>query len=787
MSERRTVALALAGAGLVLLAVGATMLPGEGDDEAAAYEILVRDAPDPSEILRLADLLCKEGIPHRIEDGGRVLSVSGSSKGAAAELLLAQGLGPSRAPAAGSDFFGLSPNLQASADEVRERDRRSRELELSRTISLYPAVQFARVHLNLAESDPFGKSLRKPSASVFLGLKPLRRLTPAQVATIRKLIAHAVEGLAVEQVTVADNRGQSYDPAAEDGRAGLDGLRQRMGLIRDAEAAAERKLEGHLELVLGDPRVRVSANAESGKDAGAPVVLTSVAVTVPARTLPAGPSREGARDAIRQTAHAILGIDASRVQVIEAACRTVRTSAMVAVLATAQGPVVSRLERQVVLEEGADPRRDEGLGEGASAMEPDEGAPVDPAGGSVPSAPTAPVGAAVSAAAPDLALPLGIFLLMAGTLGVCRLAVGLDCGARSAGFEAPLDLDGARFDPAMRRELAAFWAGEDPAFAARILRALARRKAGDDQVPGASIFLASLGARVAPEVLGQLPARDVIEVLAEIPRRVEAAGDADPFDPGLTPVAWLGTQRALAKKGPREARQLAERLLPGAPSELVLDELDALWDVEDASGPDEESAERDSRRLADQLALECPEAVALVLSLAPRSMARRALVYLLDDGRIAVAGAFARVAARYPAAFDEPELPEDVLSDLLDGLRSEVRVGVLEHLRAADPALHERLLHRTFAIRDIEAFDDGQLGELLARVPAEDLALSMREAPEQLRRRCTRLLPRGLRSAVLQMLDSPEPVRLRDLEAARARLGCLCRELGLIGSCHEAL
>ncbi len=307
-------------------------------------------------------------------------------------------------------------------------------------------------------------------------------------------------------------------------------------------------------------------------------------------------------------------------------------------------------------------------------------------------------------------------------------------------------------------------------------------------------FLVALGPRVAPEVVAHLPVEAACRSLLSVARMVPDPEYAY-LDPGLRPVALMATQRALSRQGPRSARRFAEGLLGPGGSEGVMTSLDHLWEAQlcspgtdmapRATGePDhgETEEERDSHRVASELARERPEGIALALALAPRSLARRALVYLVEDsGRDDVLPWFPHLCHAFPGSTEALDTGEEILGDLLDGLREEVRARIMARVAALDSELADRLADRRFTMRELETLSDGMLSEVLARTPVSDLDLALREAPEALRRRCLRCMPRGSRRALLDELESGQPVRLREMEAARRRIGQLCREMGEAG------
>lgn len=309
-------------------------------------------------------------------------------------------------------------------------------------------------------------------------------------------------------------------------------------------------------------------------------------------------------------------------------------------------------------------------------------------------------------------------------------------------------------------------------------------------------FLISLGVRVAPEVVGRMLDGAARQALVEVCHLAQAPL-AYP-DPGLEVAAWMATQRALSRKGPRAGRRLAQGLVGEDRASEVMDTVDALWEVgvrgeapplardlrrpapaPAPASPSGDEATREARALADELMTEPPQGVALALALAPRALARRALVDLVDAGRVDVCLWFPCLARHWPSVLEEAGAGEQILGDLLDGMRTEVRDRIMDRIAQADPEVASELRARRFTMRELEELSDDALASVLAHASVEDLALALREAPEVLRRRCLRAMPRGARGQVMSELESSAPVRLRDMEDARHRLGALCRDLGM--------
>lgn len=449
--------LALVGGGVVLATLALLMLGGS-----AGYHVLLQDASDPGEVLRLADLFCQQGIRHRIEDGGRTLSIAADQLEQAHGLLIESGMSQlGGAPEESSEgFLGFGPDLGLSPDASRARRLRRTESELARTLSLYPWVQLARVHLNLPTPDAFGQEASTPSASVFLRIREGVRPSPSQARAVRMLVAHAVKGLEAARVILADSAGTDYEGLLADAREAedLDRARASFAVLREAEERSERKLREQLGKVFGLENVGLCVSADlceadpATLGDGPRICVTSVAVSINAHVVPDGLGPDG-EDLVRGAVADALGLEAKvddvlhlRTVAFAPARRQVRVGGLVADLPPA--PPARALPVAAAL-----------------PVEVEPATPIERRAGG------------------DMGLPLGIFFLMTGALGVGRFARSADpeAEAEAAAVGAEVTHDELRLDPDVRRVQVACWADEDPVFAARILTRLLREGTRDGE------------------------------------------------------------------------------------------------------------------------------------------------------------------------------------------------------------------------------------------------------------------------------------------------------------------
>jgi flagellar M-ring protein FliF len=151
--------------------------------------------------------------------------------------------------------FGISDFVQ------RTNFVRALQGELARTISQLQGVRSARVLIVVPENRLLFSDVKaKPTASVFVE----GQVGPAQVNSIRFLVANAVEGLHADDVAVVDNRGNALTDGMKDDSQ-LGAASTQIKLRKGVEDYLSGKAETMLSKVLGPGNavVRVSADLDS--------------------------------------------------------------------------------------------------------------------------------------------------------------------------------------------------------------------------------------------------------------------------------------------------------------------------------------------------------------------------------------------------------------------------------------------------------------------------------------------------------------------------------------------
>lgn len=213
---------------------------------------------DVDECAQIADKIAEKNVPYEIRNGGRSLFVPSDQVYTLRASLARDGLTPKK----GEPGYEIFDNEKIGVSPLVQKMNYNRALqgELAKTIQVFEGVEYARVHLVRPEQTMFTTAGEKASASVMVKLKAGYKLTPATVQAICNLVAHAVEGLTPDKVTVADSNGAILSkPAA------ADPLADSASSYKDYKTAVETEMANRLtralEAVLGAGKATVLAQA----------------------------------------------------------------------------------------------------------------------------------------------------------------------------------------------------------------------------------------------------------------------------------------------------------------------------------------------------------------------------------------------------------------------------------------------------------------------------------------------------------------------------------------------
>ncbi len=213
----------------------------------------------PEDASRVVDILQSTKEPYKIADNGATILVPADRvydlrlKIAGEGAMHGQGIG-----------YEIFDKVQIGQTDFIQRINYQRALqgELARTISEFPQVERARVHLVIPAKSLFIEEQSAPSASVVLKLKDGEKLSDKQIKGVLNLVIMSVEGLKEEHVTITDMRGQVLYQPEEDGGLGLNISSSQLQFKAEMENKIEQRIQRLLMPIVGSEKVIAKVNAD---------------------------------------------------------------------------------------------------------------------------------------------------------------------------------------------------------------------------------------------------------------------------------------------------------------------------------------------------------------------------------------------------------------------------------------------------------------------------------------------------------------------------------------------
>lgn len=245
--------MALGGIGLAgLIGIMATTVILKHDPQQILYTDLHQE-----DAKAIAKKLSEQNIVYHVSEDSRTITVAQSQVYKARMELAKEGL-------PGQDVVGFekfdSTSIGMSSYVQRIQYVRAIQGELTRSIQRLAAVKTARVHISIPPKKVFMEEDEPPKASVILELKVGMSPTKTEINGIANLVASAVEGLKVNQVTIVDTKGNFLHRPGDDSAPSMTSTF--LELQRSIEAEYEKRIEEILTPVVGFGKVRAKVTAE---------------------------------------------------------------------------------------------------------------------------------------------------------------------------------------------------------------------------------------------------------------------------------------------------------------------------------------------------------------------------------------------------------------------------------------------------------------------------------------------------------------------------------------------
>lgn len=252
MSVIQRVAVAAGAVVLLSAIIGLSVWMGRPE-----YRVLYSNL-GPEDASHVVKALQTDKVPYQLADNGATILVPREVvydqriKIAGEGGLVGQGIG-----------FEIFDKVKVGQTDFVQKINYTRALqgELARTISEFPSVESARVHLVIPQRSLFVEERQSPSASVVLKLtRPQIKPDQKEISAILNMMLMSVEGLDKAHISITDNGGKVLYQPEEDSLAGISSTQMEHRL--QVQRNLERRIEEMLQPLFGSGRVIAKVNAD---------------------------------------------------------------------------------------------------------------------------------------------------------------------------------------------------------------------------------------------------------------------------------------------------------------------------------------------------------------------------------------------------------------------------------------------------------------------------------------------------------------------------------------------
>ncbi|PST23471.1 flagellar M-ring protein FliF [Rhizobium sp. JAB6] len=214
---------------------------------------------DATDLNQISIALAEAKINFQVGTDGSSLTVPAGMTGKARALLAERGLPTSGK--AGYELFDNVGSLGLTSFMQEVTRVRALEGEISRTITSIAGISAARVHIVMQDVGNFRKADQKPTASVMI--RASAEAARKSASAIRHLVASAVPGLEVDDVTILDSTGQLLASGDDPGNGALS---RNLGIVQNVQNEVESNIDKALAPFLGMDNFRSSVTAQLNTD-----------------------------------------------------------------------------------------------------------------------------------------------------------------------------------------------------------------------------------------------------------------------------------------------------------------------------------------------------------------------------------------------------------------------------------------------------------------------------------------------------------------------------------------
>ena len=260
--QMTTPKLAIIGGVMLLIIVGFLLILLRGSVQPMVILYSDLDIKDSNKIVGELEA---QRIPYELKVNGTQILVP-QDRVLKIRMNMAESGIPSKGSLIGYEIFDVSETLGTSSFVQNVNLLRALEGELSRTISAFHNIESTRVHLVIPKRELFSRTKEEPSASVIIAMKGKSQLSKDQINAVSHLVATAVGGLDVANITIVDTLGRSLKLGASNS--------DDPGIIasntEDFRVSFENRLKRTIEELLGQSvgfnQVKAQVSAEINFD-----------------------------------------------------------------------------------------------------------------------------------------------------------------------------------------------------------------------------------------------------------------------------------------------------------------------------------------------------------------------------------------------------------------------------------------------------------------------------------------------------------------------------------------
>ncbi|WP_113131400.1 flagellar basal-body MS-ring/collar protein FliF [Neorhizobium sp. 2083] len=253
LGQTRLIALGAVGVISIAIVIAAALFVNK-----PGYETLYVGL-DKADLNQVSIALAEANMPFQVGTDGSSLQVPAGSTSKARLLLAERGL-PNSANA-GYELFDNVGSLGLTSFMQEVTRVRALEGEIGRSIQQISGVNAARVHIVMPDVGNFRRGEQKPTASVMIRAASTTGRKAA--SSIRHLVASAVPGLDVDDVTILDSTGQLLASGDEYGGSEMN---KSLSIVQNVQQEIENNIDKALAPFLGMDNFRSSVTAALNTD-----------------------------------------------------------------------------------------------------------------------------------------------------------------------------------------------------------------------------------------------------------------------------------------------------------------------------------------------------------------------------------------------------------------------------------------------------------------------------------------------------------------------------------------